>query len=50
MEGAGYSGVPLPDSRVSASLFRRLRSIPPGACRNISTIRGELREVCRANL
>ncbi len=50
LEDAGYSGMPLPESRAPASLFRRLRWIPPGLCRNISTTRGELREVGRVDL
>ena len=50
LEVAGYSGVPLLDWRFSGLLFRRLRLIPPGPCRNISTTRGELREVSPADL
>jgi hypothetical protein len=50
LEGAGYSGVPLPASQASASLFRHLRSIPLWLCRNTSTTCRELREVGRADL
>jgi len=49
LEDACYSGVPWSASPLSAVLFQRLRSIQPGPCRNISTIRGELREVCRVD-